>query len=102
MSFDVGMASPAEAKVTMGPYSFDLKGSMRSFFEELTRLVRDYGDPEKDVVIDGMLIKAEDKYSPYGTLVFNTKVSTLEQVQTTLLNVYDSIFKLEKSLTGLS
>ncbi len=102
MSYNIGMVSPVEVAVILGPSSFDLKGSMRNFFEELSQLIRDYGDPEKDMVIDGTLIKAEQKYQPYGTLVFNNKVSTLEQVQTTLLNVYDSIFKLEKSLAGLS
>ena len=85
-----------------GSRTFDLKGSMRDFFNELTSLLRDYGDPTKDMNIDGMVIKADQKYQPFGTLTFNNKVNTMEQVQTTLLNVFTSIFQLEKSLTGLS
>ena len=94
--------SPAQVAGVLGVQTYDLKGSFRNFFNELSRLLKDYGDPKKDIIIDGTLIKADQKYGPYGTMVFENKVNTLEQVQTTLLNVFDALFKLEKSLTGLS
>ena len=100
MISETGIIAPIQVQQVVGPMSFDLKGSIRDFYNDLTQLLRDYGDPDKDVTIDGTLIKAKDKYGPYGTLVFTNKMNTLEQTQTTLFNVYNAIYQLEKTLSG--
>lgn len=96
------MISPTQVYEAMGASSLDLKGSMRDFYNELTRLFAEYADPNADLIIDGKVIPADQKYTPATTLLFNTKVNEMQQAQTTLLNVFNILFQLEKSLTGLS
>jgi len=94
----ISMVSPVEVKNAVGPNTFDLKGSFRDFYYELTQLLQDYGDPNKDMVINGTFVPHETKYSPYGTMLFNTVTAQMEQRQTTLFSAWTSLFQLEKQL----
>ena len=94
------MISPTVVKGQVGPGAFDLKGSFREFYYELTQMLKDYGDSTKDMVINGTFVPASQKYSPYGTLLFNTVMNQMEQRQSTLFNTWTSLYALEKQLAG--
>jgi len=92
--------APIQAREAVGVNTFDFKGTFREFYYELTRMLREYGDPDKDMIIGGTFVPAEQKYSPYGTILFDTVSSEMEQRQETLLGTWTALFQLEKSLAG--
>lgn len=80
----------------------DIKETVRSFYEELTTLIKDYADPEATLVVDGIPLVGAEKYTSYGAMLIDDKVAKLENSQTTLFNVFDMIFRLERTLSQIS
>lgn len=90
--------SPIQAKSNIDPGAFDFKGTFRDFYQELTNLLKQYGDPDQDMIVNGTYISAEQKYSAYGVMVFDTYINQLEQRQETLFNTWSVLYTLEKTL----
>jgi len=99
---EVGTISPVQVLEVVGPSSYDIKGELRDFGNELFRLLNDYADPDKDMVIAGRHVPADQKYTAWATMLFNATVTQMEQKQETLLGVWSALFQLEKSLGGAS
>ena len=77
----------------------DMKSIAVNFYETLGGLLRDYADPDKDMVIDGTFIPAELKYEVLGTYLMGHKTEELRSMFDSSFSLYNSVIDLEKDIS---
>lgn len=97
-----GIVSPAQARAVTGPNTIDLKRSLRNFQETLKGYLLDYADPTKGMVISGRYFSAEQKTGPAATLLMQADVTNMQESINTLVNIWSSLYQLEKGIGGSS
>ena len=88
-------------EITRGVNSshFDIKRAIKMSFSELKMLISDYADPDKALVIDGRQYKGADKNTAAATLALQNKYEQLQNRSSTMLSIFDALFKLQNKLT---
>jgi len=78
----------------------DLKSLARSFFDELTQVMKDYADPYKGMTIRGISIAAEEKTGVVGTFLIGQLTNDIGNALESIINLQSFIFTEEKSLAN--
>ena len=77
----------------------DVKRALKISFSEIKNIIRDFGDPDRALVIDGKEFKGQDKLGPAATLALESKMEQLQSKSTSMLGIFDAMYKLERKLT---
>lgn len=80
----------------------DLAASLKSFYNEMAKLMHDYADlsndpdPSKVLMIGNTPIRGDQVNSAATGLLLNNWLSESEQAQTELMNIFMETYKLEQ------
>ncbi|NQU17742.1 MAG: hypothetical protein HQ564_06705 [Candidatus Saganbacteria bacterium] len=78
----------------------DLKSVSKSFYNTMKSMMTDYTDTSKDMVVNGVSIKAKDKYGLAGTLMIGQFMTDTTKAIESVMNFKTTLFSLEKKLTA--
>lgn len=96
------MVAPVTANEMLNRTKVDIKLTINGFWKDLASMIRDYADKDKDLILpNGYRVDHLQKYDVGAAQMFSDSVSKIEQMQSTILNVYDMMLKLEKSIGQL-
>jgi len=107
MSYSYGYIGPtagvAEYNETRShSVSADPKAAARNFFNELSRLLAAYSDPDADLDWMGFHVPAELKYEALGTVIMGEARQTLAQMLEAPFGYYlNPIMQAEKTISDL-
>jgi|GEM_PF-4782836 len=80
----------------------DPKGAANQFFNELTRLLADYADPDKDLEWMGMTVPASEKYEVVGTIIMSEARQQLTQkLEAPFAYYLNPMLQAEKNISDL-
>ncbi|MCX5727164.1 MAG: hypothetical protein NT030_08410 [Candidatus Saganbacteria bacterium] len=103
MAISVGQTFVTSVDVSTQMAKAGISGSVkdiaRSFYDTLQSLIIDYANPTKEMVIDGVKIPLDQKYTYLGTYMMTKKSNDLTSMFDTSLNLYNSVLDMEKQLT---
>lgn len=77
---------------------YDVKRAIRFSFNEIQSMIADYADPDKPLIIDGQKFEGKEKYEAAATLTLQNKFEQLQNRSTTILGIFDALFKLQNKL----
>jgi hypothetical protein len=97
-----GVISPVQVTEELNYIHFDVKAALRASQSDIRILIDELGDPTKDLIIDGKKYSGADKFGPAASLALTNKLSQLQDTTTSILGVFSELYKLEKSLGGLT
>ncbi len=81
-------------------YLGDRKAFMKDLQTSLDRLTMDMADPTKEsITINGTTI--QDKNSPGGLMLIQQKISTLQDLNRTIIQAFDFVKEIEKELRNV-
>jgi hypothetical protein len=79
----------------------DLKSLARTFFDELTRVMMEYADPDKGMVIRGIPIEAGEKTGVVGTFLIGQLTNDIGNALESIINLQSFIINEEKNLANI-
>ena len=78
---------------------YDVKAALRITQNDINKLISDMADPTKtSITIDGRTILKSDTVTLQ--IAVNNKLDNLQNQSTTILAVFQQLFKMEQSITG--
>ena len=103
MAIPVGQIMVTSTNVTTELAKSGISGSVKdiakSFYDTLQQLIIDYANPNTEMVIDGVKIPLDQKYSFLGTYMMTKKSNDMTSMFESSLNLYNSVLDMEKQLT---
>lgn len=94
-----GHVPPSFVTKIMADTGFDVKKIFRANQKEITGIIRDLGDATKtELIIDGISIKKSDTFRLQ--IAISNKLESLSNQSSTLISVFNELYKIEKSLTS--
>jgi hypothetical protein len=92
---------PASAVVqSLNLTTSDPKSAMRLSQNRIKELLNELGDPNKPLNIDGKLFYGTDKFSASTSLFLSNKMEELNNQTTSILSIFNELFRIEKSISG--
>lgn len=96
-----GVVSSAQVTDRLNNVHFDVKAAVRIAQSDIRQLISDMADPAKTfLVVDGRKIYKSDATTLQ--IAVTNKLDELSNQTTTILSVFSELYKLEKSLGGLT
>ena len=78
--------------------TIDLKAIAKSFQSTMKDLLFQWADPDKDMQLNGMTVKAKDKYGVVGVYSFNKTISDLGTMYEGANKIYSLHFDEPKTV----
>ncbi|OGC04080.1 hypothetical protein A2276_05630 [candidate division WOR-1 bacterium RIFOXYA12_FULL_43_27] len=92
--------TPQMVQNKIGSSGTDIKDITRSFYSTMRSMLVDYADSQSDITINGIQVKAKDKYGIVGTLLYSQFMTDTTKAIETVMGFKTSLFSLEKQLTS--
>ena len=77
-----------------------VKESLRSFQDEMHRMIREYTDPESSITIGSMIVPPEAKDTAATTLLLDDRIAKIDQASSMLMRIYMTMVDLEKNFSA--
>lgn len=97
-----GVISPVQVTEGLNNVHFDVKAAVRASQSEIRILIDELGDPNKDLIVDGKKYSGSEKFGAAASLALTNKMAQLQDTTTSIIGVFSELYKLEKSLGGLT
>ncbi|MCX5750140.1 MAG: hypothetical protein NT099_00460 [Candidatus Saganbacteria bacterium] len=82
---------------TTNAMHLDVMSSIKSFYDELSTMLKDFADPTSTLTINGTEYDADQKLTSGVQLLMTNRLEEIQNIQGSLINIINIMFQLDKS-----